>query len=107
MIWNFKEHNSRARYTQGYTLPPALLLVFLATSYPALEILCQSDVPFWKIPVPGNNASPGWIAATSGRPAVAVVVAAAAAVAVADVVDITVAAALVAQRNVNGDFFVR
>jgi hypothetical protein len=48
----------------------ALLLVFLATSYPALEILCQSDAPFWKIPVPGNNASPGWITSTSGRLAV-------------------------------------
>jgi hypothetical protein len=68
----------------------ALLLVFLATSCPALEILCQSDAPFWKIPVPGNSASPGWITSTSGRLAVAVMV-----------------AALAAQRNVNGDSFVR
>jgi hypothetical protein len=87
----------------------ALPLVFLATSRAALEILCQSDVPSWKISVPRNNASPGWITSISGRLAVVVVVAAAvaAAVAVADVVATAVAAALAAQRNVNGDSFVR
>jgi hypothetical protein len=87
----------------------ALPLVFLATSRAALEILCQSDVPSWKISVPRNNASPGWITSISGRLAVVVVVAAAVAVAVAvaDVVATAVAAALAAQRNVNGDSFVR
>jgi hypothetical protein len=82
-----------------------LPLIFLATSHSALEILCPSDAPSWKIPVLGNNASPSWITLTSGRLAVAVMVGAA--VAVAGVVDIAVAAALAAQRNVNGDSFVR
>jgi hypothetical protein len=83
----------------------ALSLVFLVISRPALEIICQSDAPSRKIPVRGNNASPGWITSTSRRLAVAVMVAAT--VAAADVVAIAVAAALAAQRNMNGDSFVR
>jgi hypothetical protein len=52
-------------------------------------------------------ASSGRITSTCGRLAVAVMIAAAAAVAMADVEVIAVADALAAQRNVNGDSFVR